>query len=66
MKIPLLTVTVLAGLLPVATGQLPLRYFNCEVGAACRDGESHGKAACSKDTLYECADKCDGEDKCHG
>ena len=67
MKIPLLTLAVLAGLLPVAVrGQLPLRYFNCEAGAACRDGESRGRSDNSDKTLLECADKCDEEDKYHG
>ena len=66
MKIPILIVTVLAGLLPVAVGQLPLRYFNCEVGAACRDGESRGRSDNSDETLLDCAEECDGEDKYHG
>lgn len=67
MKIPLLTVAVLAGLLPVAVhGQLGLRYFNCEVGAACRDGDDHGSADYSDDTLFDCADECDGDDDCNG
>ena len=68
MKIPLLTVAVLAGLLPVAVrgGQLPLRYFNCEAGAACRDGSSHGVADYSEDTLGDCAERCDGNNDCNG
>ena len=68
MKIPLLAVTVLAGLLPVAVrgGQLPLRYFNCEAGAACRDGSSHGNADYSEDTLGDCAERCDGNNNCNG
>ena len=66
MKIPILIVTVLAGLLPVAVGQLPLRYFNCEAGAACRDGTSHGNADYSEDTLGDCAERCDGNNDCNG
>lgn len=67
MKTPLLAVAVLVSVLPVAVhGQLGLRYFNCEVGAACRDGNDHGSADYSDDTLFDCADDCDEIDNCNG
>jgi len=66
MKIPFLAVAVLAGLLPVVQGQLSLRYFKCEIGAACRDGNDHGSADYSDDTLFHCADECDEDDDCNG
>jgi hypothetical protein len=68
MKISTLTIAVFAGLLPaLVEGQLSLRYFNCEVGAACRDGDSHGTFdKYPHKTLFDCADDCDDDGGCYG
>ena len=72
MKITTLTIAVFAGLLPaLVEGQpLSLRYFKCEIGAACRDYDSSGDKEGTYDkhshTLYDCADKCDDDEDCYG
>lgn len=73
MKITTLTIAVLAGLLLPALvegGPLSLRYFKCEIGAACRDydssGDSDGTFAKSTKTLFDCAEECDDKSSCYG
>lgn len=69
MKITTLTIAVLAGgsLPALVEGQLSLRYFKCEIGAACRDGDSHGEHDKPSDkTLFDCADSCDDKSSCYG
>ena len=71
MKITTLTIAVLAGALVEGRQPLSLRYFKCEIGAACRDyggsGDSHGTFDSYPDTtLFDCADDCDGDGGCYG
>ena len=73
MKITTFTIAVLAGLLFPAfvEGQpLSLRYFKCEIGAACRDydgsGDKHGTFVKSTETLFDCAEECDDDEDCYG
>ena len=67
MKITTLTIAVLAGALVEGRQPLSLRYFKCEIGAACRDGDSHGEHDKPSDkTLFDCADSCDDKSSCYG